>query len=76
MSTAALGINNRGQITGGYEDASGRQHGFLLNKRRYTTLDAPRPVDDFSRGNIATAINDRSAIVIPDPGTGVVPVAP
>jgi hypothetical protein len=42
LSTGALGINNTGQITGAYDDASGH-YGFLLQRGRWTRLDAPRP---------------------------------
>jgi uncharacterized membrane protein len=57
--TQAFGINDRGQITGGYYDPSGRQRGFLRDGHRYRTLDAPG-------GNIAYGINDRGEIVLPD----------
>jgi hypothetical protein len=59
ISTQAFGINNRGQITGGYRDASGRQRGFLRDGHRYQTLVTPG-------GNIASGINDRGEIVLPD----------
>jgi probable HAF family extracellular repeat protein len=56
--TVAFGINNWGQIVGGYDDAEGRSHGFLRDPRgRYRTIDAP--------GCYATAltrINDRGQI--------------
>ena len=67
--TQAFGVNNRGQITGGYYDASGRQLGFLRDGHRYRTLDTPG-------GNIATGINDRGDVVLPDPRTAaLLPVA-
>jgi uncharacterized membrane protein len=67
--TQAFGINNRGQITGGYRDASGRQRGFLRDGNRYRTLDAPG-------GNIASGINDRGEIILPDPRAArLLPVA-
>jgi uncharacterized membrane protein len=67
--TQAFGINNRGQVTGGYRDASGRQLGFLRDGHRYRTLDTPG-------GNIAWGINDRGEVVLPDPRTaGLLPVA-
>jgi uncharacterized membrane protein len=69
ISTQAFGINNRGQITGGYRDASGRQRGFLRDGHRYQTLDTPG-------GNIASGINDRGEIVLPDPRAArLLPVA-
>jgi uncharacterized membrane protein len=50
-----------------YADASGRNHGFLLQRGRYTTIDAP------GRQANATAwgINDRGQIVIPELATGL-----
>lgn len=48
---------------------SGRHHGFVLRRGHYTTIDAPgRTVTD------AWGINDRGEIVIPDSGTGLIPV--
>jgi probable HAF family extracellular repeat protein len=67
--TQAFGINNRGQITGGYYDATGTQHAFLQDQGRYQTLDAPG-------GNIAYGINDRGEIILPDPRAArLLPVA-
>lgn len=69
IHTQALGVNNRGQITGGYYDASGRQLGFLRDGHRYRTLNPPG-------GNIASGINDRRDVVLPDPRTAaLLPVA-
>lgn len=61
-------INDTGQITGAYDDADGH-HGFLLQRGRWTRIDAP--------GRMATdawGSNDRGQIVIPELGTGLVPV--
>jgi probable HAF family extracellular repeat protein len=74
--TVAYGINDRGQVAGAYRDARGRQHGFLFHRGRYTTIDAPRPVDDDDMGNIAWGINDRGEVLVPEPGAGVRRVAP
>jgi uncharacterized membrane protein len=70
LATGALGINNAGQVTGSYDDAAGRHHGFVRQPGgRFTTIDAPgRMVTD------AWGINDRGQIVIPDLGTGLEPV--
>jgi uncharacterized membrane protein len=69
LATGALGINNAGQITGAYDDAAGRHHGFMRRRGRCTTIDAPgRTVTD------AWGINDRGEIVVPDLGTGLLPV--
>jgi uncharacterized membrane protein len=61
--TVPTGCNDRGQITGGYQDARGKEHGFLLTRGRTTTLDAPGRVD-----NIAWGINNRGQVVIPEAG--------
>ncbi len=58
-TTFAFGINNRGQVTGGYDDASGRLHGFIRDRHgRFTTYDIPGA---FS--TIVSRINDRGQIV-------------
>jgi uncharacterized membrane protein len=68
--TQPFGINNRGQVSGGYYDAAGGEHGFLLSKGGFTTLDAPSRT-----GTLAVDINDRGDAVIPDPNTTLLPVA-
>jgi uncharacterized membrane protein len=56
--TLAFGIDNRGRIVGGYDDADGRTHGFLREKNgRYRTIDVPGAYATF-----ATRINDRGQI--------------
>ena len=59
--TVAGGCNDRGQISGGYQDATGKEHGFVLSRGRTTTLDAPGRID-----NVAWGINNRGEIVIPE----------
>jgi probable HAF family extracellular repeat protein len=68
--TQPFGINDRGQISGGYYDAEGKQHGFLFERGSYKTLDAPGRTD-----NIAWGINDRGEIVIPEGTVRLLPVA-
>jgi hypothetical protein len=68
--TQPFGINDRGQITGGYYDAAGKQHGFLLERGRYKTLDAPGRTD-----NIAWGINNHGQVVIPEGTVRLLPVA-
>ena len=58
LETAANGINNRGQIVGGYDTAGFVAHGFLLDRGRYTTIDVPG-----SSRTIALRINARGAIL-------------
>jgi probable HAF family extracellular repeat protein len=54
----AADINDRGEIVGGYTDASGVTHGYLLAGGQYITLNDPNGVWTF-----ATGINDRGKIV-------------
>jgi uncharacterized membrane protein len=54
----AANINDRGEIVGGYSDASGITHGYLLNHGHYTILNDPNGTFTF-----ATGINDRGQIV-------------
>ena len=41
LETAPYGINNRGQIVGGYDTTGFAVHGFVLDRGRYTTIDVP-----------------------------------
>ena len=49
-TTAAFGINNRGDVVGRYMDERRRPHGFLLRHGRFTTIDAPGSVLTVARG--------------------------
>jgi len=64
--TSARGINARGDVVGFYV-AGGRQHGFLMKDRQYTSLDFPI---QGVRGTIANGTNARGEIV----GQYVLPV--
>ena len=67
VATVPFGVNDRGEITGGYADETGQRHGFVLERGRYTTIDIPgRP-----EHTAAWGINDRGEIVTPDLGTGL-----
>ena len=57
--TLPFGINNRGQIVGGYFDASDNLHGFILNHGHYTTIDDPNGVI----GTNPSGINEDGQIV-------------
>jgi probable HAF family extracellular repeat protein len=35
------GLNNRGEIVGGYQDAAGGVRGFLLNRKGFTSIEVP-----------------------------------
>jgi probable HAF family extracellular repeat protein len=57
--TAASGINNSGQVVGGFRSADGTaDYGFLYSNGTYTTLSAPGASYTFAPG-----INDRHQIV-------------
>jgi probable HAF family extracellular repeat protein len=56
--TVAAGVNNRGQVVGGYLDANGTPHGYRWDKGRFTTIDVPGAV-----GTMLGDINDRGEIV-------------
>ncbi len=43
-----IGINNLGQIVGGYVDAAGTFHGFLRDERGFTKIDFPDALESFS----------------------------
>ena len=64
--TSARGINARGDVVGFYV-AGGKQHGFLMKDRQYTSLDFPV---QGVRGTIANGTNARGEIV----GQYVLPV--
>lgn len=49
LQTIASGINPGGDIVGAYVDAVGGQHGFLLNRGQFTSIDFP--------GALATSAN-------------------
>jgi uncharacterized membrane protein len=67
VATAGFGINDEGRVTGAYADAAGRNHGFVLHRGRYRTIDAPGRAGN----STAWGINHRGHIVIPDLGTGL-----
>src|SRR5579859_3145958 len=48
--TAINGINPGGDIVGLYTDAVGMQHGFLLSRGQFTTLDVPGAVSTNAKG--------------------------
>jgi probable HAF family extracellular repeat protein len=61
--SAALGINNRGQIVGFYVDAEGVVHGFLLEDGAFTTIDHPDAPLESGAGTAAFGLNNRGQIV-------------
>ena len=58
LETAPYGINNRGQIVGGYDTAGFAVHGFVLDRGRYTTIDVPG-----ASRTIALRINARGQVL-------------
>ena len=65
--TSVRGINSRGDMVGFYTDSTARQHGFLLQDGRYSTIDFPL---SGVRATIANGINPQGEVV----GQFVLPV--
>jgi probable HAF family extracellular repeat protein len=57
--TAALGINDAGQIVGYYYGSGSTQHGFIYSGGRYITIDDPLA----AKGTAASGINNLGQIV-------------
>jgi len=57
--TDAVGINNHGDIVGGFGDAQGRLHGYVLRRGTFTTLDFPA---QGVHATVAKGINDRGQV--------------
>ena len=57
--SAAVSINDSGDIVGYYSDSSGLAHGFLLHGGAYTTLDVPG-----GTLTVATSINAHGTVVL------------
>ncbi|MFC4909488.1 hypothetical protein [Actinomadura gamaensis] len=62
-----MSINDREEIVGTYDDASGRSHGFLRSNGRYSTIDHPKATGEANSeglsGTFASGVNDRGEIV-------------
>jgi uncharacterized membrane protein len=58
-SSGAIEINDEGWIVGQYADSSNKQHGFLLQGKKYTTLDVPTAIASGAYG-----INNKGKIVL------------
>ncbi len=56
----ARGINNQGDIVGGYAGGDGKEHGFILRQGKLSTLDVPFRT---AVGTQLNAINDSGVIV-------------
>lgn len=41
VSSQALGINDKGQVVGDYQDADGIFHGYVWERGRFRTIDRP-----------------------------------
>jgi probable HAF family extracellular repeat protein len=64
-STGPNGINNAGQIVGGYAtDERGPTHGFLLSGGSYTTIDVPGSVNGPFTGTTIAAINNAGQMLV------------
>lgn len=49
-SSYTAGMNDKGWIVGDYQDSNGIFHGFLLQGKKYTTLDVPTAIDSYAYG--------------------------
>jgi uncharacterized membrane protein len=58
VSSQALDINDRGQVSGDYQDADGVFHGYVWERGRFRTVDGPR-----AGGTGAGGINNRGQIL-------------
>jgi probable HAF family extracellular repeat protein len=64
IKTAALGINENGQIVGLYVDVAGTTHGYLDQNNVFTTIDDPLGTNSTKFGNsVATGVNNPEQIV-------------
>ena len=50
LTTTAFGINSEGDVVGGYKDAHGKRHGFLLRGGTFTSIDFPGAIATDARG--------------------------
>ncbi len=50
VTTTAFGINSQGDVVGGYKDAQGKRHGFLLRGGTFTSIDFPSAIATDARG--------------------------
>ena len=62
-STVPHGINDRGEVVGVFEDAAGRDHGFLRRHGRFTSFEVPgasftEPIAINNRGQIVGIYGD------------------
>jgi uncharacterized membrane protein len=59
IASEAVGINDKEDIVGYYEDSSHVWHGFLLKGKKYTTLDVPGAATSYADG-----VNNQGHIVL------------
>ena len=64
-ATSASKINDRGQIVGGYSDAGGTSHGFLLDNGVLTTIDVPGAADTGAFGDASGILHGFLAVTHP-----------
>jgi probable HAF family extracellular repeat protein len=62
-STLATSINDAGDIVGGYTDSSGNNHGFLMHKGVFTTIDDPLATGGGLAGTGPATITNSGTIV-------------
>lgn len=64
--TQVYGINNVGQIVGGYANLSSGSHGFVFSNGTFTNIDAPETLTTYPQNDgtaVASGINDAGQIV-------------
>jgi len=62
-STQANGTNDKGVVVGSYVDSAGLTHGFMLNGKKYTTLDCPGCTSGGGY-SVAWSINNSGVIAV------------
>ena len=60
-SPGVAAVNNRGTLVGGYLDAAGVSHAFLMRGGRVTALDPPGAADDPAAANVF--VNDLNELL-------------
>jgi hypothetical protein len=58
-ATQADGINDQGDVTGGYTDTAGAEHGFVKKGKKYTRIDVKGATNTYAEG-----INNKEWIIL------------
>jgi probable HAF family extracellular repeat protein len=60
VDTEATGINDKGDVVGAFIDTAGAEHGFLMQGKKFTEIDAPSP----DTTSVAWDINNKGQITV------------